>query len=42
MEREEGMCFGEMECSEQTKFSMQQTNNEKGFFVGVEGWEVGW
>lgn len=37
MEREEGMCFGEVECSEQAKISMQQTNNEKGVFVEVVG-----
>lgn len=34
MEGEEGMCFGEVECSEQAKFSTQQTNNEKAFFCG--------
>lgn len=41
MEREEGTCFGEVECSEQAKFSMPQTNNEKGFFVDVVVSEVG-
>lgn len=41
MERGEGTCFGEVECLEHAKFSMQWTEKEMVFFMDVAAWQVG-